>query len=114
MRFGPRGSTSLLLASLSLAAATGCANHPANNTYGYSPPYAPPVYPQPQDPPRPAVQSAPAPVPPVQGTAASAMLPGPMPGGVVPAVGDACCQPAVCDQPMPVLYEAATPAACCE
>jgi hypothetical protein len=92
--------------------ASGCAH--TREPYSYLPPLAPPVYPQPQDPPRPAVQSAPAPVPPVQGTAASAMLPGPMPGGVVPAVGDACCQPAVCDQPMPVLYEAATPAACCE
>ena len=60
MRFGPRGSTSLLLASLSLAAAAGCANHPANNTYGYSPPYAPPVYPQPQGYAQPAGYAVPA------------------------------------------------------
>ena len=79
MRFGPRGSTSLLLASLSLAAATGCANHPANNTYGYSPPYAPPVYPQPQGYAQPAGYTVPA---------------GALPPGAVMAPGTVVSSPA--------------------
>lgn len=99
---------------LLVLAAPGCAH--TREPYSYLPPLAPPVYPQPQDPQRPAVQPAPLP----QSAAPVAMLPGPMAGplpgsmpGVVAAGGDPCCQPTVCEGVQPVVYEADALVPCC-
>ena len=94
---------------LLLLAASGCAFN--REPYSYLPPLAPPVYPQPQDPARPAVQPAPLPQP-VAG-APVAMLPGPLPGGVVAAGGDPCCQPVAGDGSVPVVYETDAAVPCC-
>lgn len=59
-----------------MAAAGGCAHHQSPNSYAYSPPYAPPVYPQPQS----AIQ--PVGVPPAAGTLPAATG-GVLPGNVV-------------------------------
>ena len=91
-----------------MLAAFGCAH--TREPYSYLPPLAPPVYPQPQEPPRPVVQPAALPQP---AGSPVAMLPGPVTGGVVPAGGDPCCQPAACDGAVPVVYESAAAVPCC-
>jgi hypothetical protein len=80
------------LAAACLLTAFGCAHHRADQ-YAYAPPYAPPVYPQPQVqmPVQPATSTVAAP-----GLPAGALPPGAMvagaatPGVVVPAVGGEC------------------------
>lgn len=94
-RLDERGSagTALLmpLTAAGLLAAMGCAHHRADQ-YAYAPPYAPPVYPQPQVhiPAQPAAYAGVAPV----GTAPVATMmasPTTVPAGtVVPAVGGDC------------------------
>jgi hypothetical protein len=80
------------LGAACLLTAVGCAHHRADQ-YAYAPPYAPPVYPQPQVqmPVQPATPTVAAP-----GLPAGALPPGAMvaaaasPGMVVPAVGGEC------------------------
>lgn len=74
----PSGSVALVLATL-LSVPTGCAHHRADQ-YSYAPPYAPPVYPQPQAPGMPASATAP---PSVVMPAAAAPVVGLPPGAVV-------------------------------
>lgn len=79
--------------------------------YSYLPPLAPPVYPQPQDPSRPAVQPAPLPQP--VAAAPAAMLPGPMPGSVVAAGGDPCCHTLGYEPADPVFCQGDAAVPCC-
>jgi len=88
---GPAAAVSCIGAALCLAA-IGCAHHRADQ-YAYAPPYAPPVYPQPQIAGVPPVAVTPGPAPmavaPSQAVMAPLTAAAPM-DGVVPAVGGAC------------------------
>ena len=85
------------LAAACLLATVGCAHHRADQ-YAYAPPYAPPVYPQPQVqmPTQPAAYAAapggvPAGAVPVAGVPAAAVVAGaPAAGTVVQTVGGDC------------------------
>ena len=90
---------------LAVVAPLGCAHHRADQ-YSYAPPYAPPVYPQPQSGAVPVNYSAPVVSVPATGIPASAVPAGGLPPGavvagapvggmVVPAGGDPCapCSP---------------------
>jgi hypothetical protein len=59
-----------------IAACIGCAHH--RNDYAYAPPYAPPVYPQPQSPAMPAAPTAPPSVVMSTGAAPANAMPGPV------------------------------------
>jgi hypothetical protein len=82
----------VVVAALCLAS-VGCAHHRADQ-YAFAPPYAPPVYPQPQIAGVPPVTVAPGPAPmtavaPATVMAAAVPTAPPM-DGVVPAVGGVC------------------------
>ncbi|MFN5755685.1 MAG: hypothetical protein ACK54F_13735 [Planctomycetia bacterium] len=59
-----------------IAACIGCAHH--RNDYAYAPPYAPPVYPQPQAPALPAAPTGPPAVVMSSGAEPAAAMPGPV------------------------------------
>lgn len=59
-----------------IAACIGCAHH--RNDYAYAPPYAPPVYPQPQPPAISSVPTAPSAVVMPTAAAPAAAMPGPV------------------------------------
>jgi len=80
------------LAAACFLAAVGCAHHRADQ-YAYAPPYAPPVYPQPQVqmPVQPANSMVAAPGPPASALPPNAMVgAAATPGMIVPTVGGEC------------------------
>ncbi|MFM1996882.1 MAG: hypothetical protein RLZZ111_1269 [Planctomycetota bacterium] len=89
---GPATTPSAIAVALCVAS-VGCAHHRADQ-YAYAPPYAPPVYPQPQIAGVPPVTVTPGPAPMTAvapATVMAAAVPTAQPlDGVVPAVGGAC------------------------
>lgn len=91
-----RPGTAWIIASALSTAASGCAHHRADQ-YAYAPPYAPPVYPQPQIAGVPPVTVTPGPAPLTAAAPATVMAAAvptapsvPHQDGVVPAVGGVC------------------------
>ncbi len=92
----------LLLAAL--GAAGGCAHHHAQNSYAYAPPYAAPVYPQPQSATQPVMAAAPVGAVPAAAMPAGAVVGGPVIGGPVvgaPVVSGIGGTPVVATQGVP-------------
>jgi hypothetical protein len=96
MRTRPAAGRPVTLSVIATAfclASVGCAHHRADQ-YAYAPPYAPPVYPQPQIAGVPPVTITPGPAP-MTGVAPATVMAAAVPtappmDGVVPAVGGAC------------------------